>query len=149
MAGYVPTSKSVVWATPDDFFARVNAEFSFNLDVAADADNAKCARFFTESDDGLAQPWRRLDGGPASVWCNPPYGRQISQWIAKAREESWAGSTVVLLVPARTDTRWFHDDVLACKRAEVRFLRGRLKFGGASAGCPFPVMLVVFRPSVL
>jgi phage N-6-adenine-methyltransferase len=149
MAGYIPSSKSIDWATPLDFFERLDAEFRFTLDAAASSHNAKCSRFFSEADDGLAQPWKAEDGSPATVWVNPPYGRQIAAWVAKARAESWSGSTVVLLVPARTDTRWFHDDVLACRRAEVRFVRGRLKFGNATAGCPFPVMLLIFRPPAL
>ena len=144
MAGYHPTSATVEWATPPEFFNKVFDEFGpFDLDVAASASNAKCPKFYTKQDNGLAQPWA------GRVWCNPPYGREISQWVARARDASHKGATVVMLVPARTDTKWFHDDILGCRRAEVRYLRGRIKFGGASAGAPFPSMLVVYRPGGL
>jgi phage N-6-adenine-methyltransferase len=141
VAGYHPPSKTVEWATPADVFARISDEFGpFDLDAAASPENAKCARYYTKADSGLDQPWT------GRVWVNPPYGREISLWIEKARRASHQGATVVLLLPARTDTKWFHGDVLGCRRAEVRFLKGRIKFGGATAGAPFPTMLVVYRP---
>ena len=124
------------WETPAELFATLDAEFRFDLDVCADAGNAKCARYFTREDDGLAQEWA------GACWMNPPYGREIGRWMAKARDSAAAGAVVVCLVPARTDTRWWHDHAA---HGEVRYLRGRLKFGGASAGAPFPSAVVVFR----
>src|SRR5713101_6849023 len=130
-----------VWITPDDFYQRLNAEFGpFTLDVAADATNTKCERFYTEGDDGLRQPW-----GPARVWCNPPYSA-AGKWIAKAAEEAQAGALVVCLVPAQGG--WWR---LALETAhEVRFLAGRLKFTHGTTGrlsSPrFPCAVLVFLP---
>ena len=113
------SSDTDLWATPQSFFDELDKEFSFTLDACANADNAKCASFYTKEDDGLSQDWKGV------VWMNPPYGREISKWMAKANE---VNCTVVCLVPARTDTRWWHD---YCIQHEVRFIKGRLKFGGA------------------
>ena len=134
------SSTTDLWATPQAFFDTIHAEFGFTLDACALPENAKCARFYTPERDGLKQAWQGV------VWCNPPYGRVIGQWVQKAHESAQAGATVVLLLPARTDTRWFHDYIY--NRAEIRFLRGRLKFGGATTGAPFPSMIVIFRPAV-
>lgn len=127
------------WATPQDLFDRINAVFRFTLDAAASAENAKCARYFTREQDGLVQDW-----GREVVWLNSPYGREIGKWIGKARAAAEQGATVVCLVPARTDTAWWHDHVIPA--GEVTFLRGRLRFGNATAGAPFPSAIVVFRP---
>jgi phage N-6-adenine-methyltransferase len=124
------------WATPQDFFDRQNQAFAFTLDACASEGNAKCAKYFTEQDDGLVQEW-----GQGPVWMNPPYGRGIGSWLKKAYEESLKGATVVCLVPARTDTAWWHDYAM---RGNVEFIRGRLKFGGAKNNAPFPSALVVF-----
>jgi phage N-6-adenine-methyltransferase len=132
------SSKTGVWATPVDFFRLLDSEFSFTLDVCALPDNAKCARFFTPAEDGLAQEWQ------GAVWMNPPYGREIGRWVAKARASAQAGATVVCLLPARTDTAWWHEHVT--RAAEIRFIRGRLKFGGSPYSAPFPSAVVVFRP---
>lgn len=128
------------WATPQAFFDLADAEFHFTLDAAASADNAKCAKYYTETDCGLLNEWT------GAVWCNPPYGRGISDWIRKGYEASQAGATVVMLIPARTDTAYWHDYVM--RAAEIRLLRGRLVFGvgEASANAPFPSALIVFRP---
>lgn len=126
--------KTNLWETPQDFFDRLNKEFHFDLDVCALPDNAKCERYFTPDMDGLKQKWT------GTVWCNPPYGRQIAKWVKKAAE---AACTVVMLVPARTDTGWFHDYIYG--KTEVRFIRGRLKFGGAKWNAPFPCMVVIWR----
>jgi phage N-6-adenine-methyltransferase len=133
------SSKDMTWATPPDLFAGLDAEFGFTLDVCALPTNTKCARYFTPEVDGLAQDWRG-----EVCWMNPPYGGAIGGWLAKARQEAERGATVVCLVPARTDTAWFHDNVLG--KAEIRFLRGRIKFVGAEYNAPFPSMLVVYRP---
>ena len=126
------------WETPRAFFAALDAEFHFETDVCATAGNAKCDHFYTAEQDGLAQEWR------GTCWCNPPYGRHISRWIRKAHESAQRGATVACLVPARTDTDWWHR---YCLRAEVRFVRGRLKFSGARHNAPFPCAVVVFRPA--
>ena len=128
------------WATPQDFFDRLNAEFRFTLDVCALPHSAKCADYFTPETDGLAQEWRGV------CWMNPPYGRAISRWMRKAFEASLAGATVVCLVPARTDTAWWHDFAM---RGEIRYVRGRLKFGNAKNSAPFPCAVVVFRPATV
>jgi phage N-6-adenine-methyltransferase len=135
------SSQTDNWATPKAVFAALDAEFHFDLDVCADATNAKCARFFSAADDGLAQEW------PGTVWLNPPYGRHgggIAAWMEKARESAQAGATVVCLVPARTDTRWWHES--AMRAAEVRLVKGRLSFGAGDNPAPFPSAIVVFRP---
>lgn len=126
------------WSTPVEFFKALDEEFHFMLDVCADKQNRKCAHFFSEVDDGLKQAWN------GACWMNPPYGREIGKWVEKARRESvHRGATVVCLLPARTDTKWFHDH---CTYGEIRFIKGRLKFGDAKASAPFPSMIVVFRP---
>lgn len=131
------TSDTAEWATPRDTFDRLDAEFGFDLDPCATAENAKCARYFTRADDGLSQEWT------GRVFCNPPYGRAIGAWVQKARESAHTtAELVVLLIPARTDTRYWHDHVVG---GEIRFLRGRLKFGGSDTGAPFPSAVVVFR----
>lgn len=131
------SSKTDNWATPQDLFDLLDAEFHFTLDPCADLSNHKCPRYFTREEDGLAQSW-----AGETVFCNPPYGRELSKWIKKAADES-CRATVVMLIPARTDTSAFHDYILG--KAEIRFIRGRLKFGGAKFNAPFPSMVVVFR----
>jgi phage N-6-adenine-methyltransferase len=123
------SSATDLWATPQDFFDKCAERFAFDLDVCATPDNAKCASFFTAEQDGLAQPWRGV------CWMNPPYGRLIGKWMRKAYESSLAGATIICLVPARTDTAWWHDYAV---KGEVEFIRGRLKFGGSANSAPFP-----------
>lgn len=130
------SSKSDLWSTPDDFFAELDKEFHFTLDVCATADNTKCDDYYTEEMDGLSLKWDGI------VWCNPPYGRNINKWIKKAVNAALGGATVVMLLPARTDTKWFHE--LVYRRAEIRFVRGRLKFGGSNNAAPFPSMICIF-----
>lgn len=109
------SSASDDWPTPQDFFDKCNAEFGpFELDVAASPDNAKCPRFFTAWDDGLSREWT------GRVWMNPPYGRTIGDWMRKAYESAQAGALVVCLVPARTDTVWWHDYAI---KGQIRFIR--------------------------
>ncbi len=131
-------SRTCEWATPQWLFEGLNREFGFTLDPCATSQNAKCARFFTAAQDGLAQDW-----GEEVVFMNPPYGRVIGKWMRKAYESGRAGATVVCLVPARTDTEWWHRYAMS---GEIRFLKGRVKFGGAANGAPFPSAVVVFRP---
>lgn len=132
------SSKSDMWATPKDFFDKLNEEFHFDLDPCASESNHKCEKYFTEETDGLAENW-----GGYSVFCNPPYSN-IKEWVKKCYEESRKpGTVVVLLIPARTDTRYFHDYIL--HRSEVRFVKGRLKFGDSKTAAPFQSMVVIFR----
>jgi len=132
------SSKSGEWETPQELFDILDEEFHFTLDVCASADNAKCKTFYNEKINGLDKPY-----GDFVCWMNPPYGRGIGAWIEKAYKEAQAGATVVCLVPARTDTRWWWD--WATKAHEIRFLKGRLKFGGAPASAPFPSAVLVFE----
>lgn len=129
------------WATPQSFFDDWAKLFPFTLDVCADASNAKCERYFDREADGLRQDW-----APDVCWMNPPYGREIGRWVKKAYEESQKGATVVCLLPSRTDTAWWHDYVM--EHAEVVFVRGRIKFGDATTGAPFPSAVAVFYPPV-
>ena len=134
------TSNSDLWETPQDLFDKLNSIFHFDLDVCAVKENAKCKRFYTPEQDGLTKPW---DG--VCNWCNPPYGRQISEWVKKAYHTAEDGRIVVMLLPARTDTHWFHDYIYYGK-SEIHFIRGRLKFGNSKNSAPFPSMIVVFKP---
>lgn len=129
---------TVEWSTPQEFFDALNADFGpFTLDAAASVWNAKCPTYYTEETDGLAQPWT------GRVWCNPPYGPGIGKWVAKGHEAVKTGQAevVVLFIPSRTDTRWWHDHV--AHAAEIRFIKGRVRFGG-KGGAPFPSCVVVF-----
>ena len=131
------TSNNDCWETPPKFFEELNKEFDFDTDVCALPENAKCPHYYSPEVDGLHQNWT------GTCWCNPPYGRQIGKWVEKAYVSSLLGATVVMLLPARTDTAWFHDYIYG--KAEIRFVRGRIKFVGANSGAPFPSMVVVFR----
>ena len=130
------SSKTDLWATPQDFFDRYNAQYNFELDVCASAENAKCQRYFTIENDGLSQDWHGV------CWMNPPYGREIYNWMKKAYESSLNGAIVVCLVPARTDTKWWHEYAM---KGHIEFIRGRLKFGNAKNSAPFPSAVVVFK----
>lgn len=131
------SSKTDLWSTPQDLFEKYDAIYHFETDVCALPENAKCKRFFTPEMDGLKQEWTGV------CWCNPPYGRQIGKWVEKA-VKSFA--TVVMLLPARTDTKWFHEWCLPY--GKIEFLRGRLKFGGCDNPAPFPSMIVIFEVDV-
>ena len=125
------------WETPQDLFDALDRIHHFTLDPAATPENAKCRKFFTAEDDGLKQDW-----SGNTVFCNPPYNRVIKHWVKKAYEESRKpGTKVVMLLPARTETAWFHD---YCVKGRIEFLRGRLKFGGSINPAPFPSMIVIF-----
>lgn len=129
------------WTTPDNLFDPLNKEFNFNFDLAADFKNTKCDAFFDEQMDGLSQPWPH--GGVC--WLNPPYGdkkHKLVDWIKKAFEESKQGATIVMLIPARTNTKWWHEYCM--NASEVRFICGRPKFGGATHGLPQPLALIIF-----
>ena len=132
------SSKTDLWSTPQAFFDRLNFIYQFTLDPCANKENAKCSNYFTTEDDGLSQSW-----GGHRVFMNPPYGREIKNWMKKAYEESLNGALVVCLVPSRTDTAWWHDYAM---EGRIEFLRGRLKFGDAANSAPFPSAVVVFEP---
>ena len=134
------SSNTDQWATPQAFFDRLNRIFRFETDVCALPENAKCERFFSPDVDGLKQDWQGV------CWMNPPYGREIGKWVEKAyRSAKENGTTVVCLLPARVDTRWWHD---FCAKGEFLFVKGRLKFGDAKDSAPFPSAVVVFRPRI-
>lgn len=133
------SSKSNEWATPQNLFDELNEEFNFTLDPCATDENAKCSKYFTIEDDGLSKDWSN-----DVVFMNPPYGREIKKWIKKAYEESLNGATVVCLIPARTDTTYWHDFIFD-KAYDIRFLRGRLKFGNSKNSAPFPSAIVVYQ----
>ena len=133
------SSRSEDWETPQEFFNMLDAEFHFTLDPCASAENHKCELYFTKEQNGLQESW-----GGDKVFCNPPYGRQIGKWVEKAYMESQKpDTTVVMLIPARTDTKWFHKFIYG--KAEIKFVKGRLKFGGADNNAPFPSMVVIFK----
>jgi site-specific DNA-methyltransferase (adenine-specific) len=126
------------WESPQWLFDALDREFGFTLDPCSTHENAKCRRHFTRAEDGLVQHWAN-----ETVWMNPPYGKDIAKWMEKAYETSRHGATVVCLVPARTDTEWWHRFAM---KGEIRLLKGRLRFGGSKNSAPFPSAIVVFRP---
>ena len=137
------SSTSGDWDTPQTFYDKLDRQFSFTLDPCATEASAKCAKYYTEEDDGLVQDWKGH-----TVFVNPPYGRSIGVWLKKGYEESKKHNTiVVMLVPARTDTKWWHDYVMRAK--EVHLVRGRLKFGTSDNAAPFPSAVVIFHSNTL
>ncbi len=130
------SSKTDLWATPQDFFDKYDAIYNFELDVCAVKENAKCVKYFTPEQDGLKQEWSGI------CWMNPPYGREIKKWMQKAYESAGNGTIVVCLVPARTDTRWWHDYAM---KGDVEFIKGRLKFGDVKTNAPFPSAVITFK----
>ena len=132
------SSKTDLWETPQPFFDDLDKEIHFTLDACALPENAKCAEYYTPEMDGLSRKW----GGV--VWRNPPYGREVWKWVQRGLDASRNGATVVMLLPARTDTKWFHESIYG--KAEIRFVRGRLKFGDSKNTAPFPSMVVIYRP---
>jgi len=131
------SSKRHDYETPLDFFALLNEQYFFDLDVCASSANTKCSNFFSVDDNGLEKEWY------GTCWMNPPYGREIGKWVAKAASEAEKGITTVALLPARPDTKWFHQHIYG--KHEIQFIKGRLKFVGAPSSAPFPSMLVIFR----
>jgi phage N-6-adenine-methyltransferase len=129
------SSKTELWATPQAFFEKYNNTHNFETDVCASPENTKCLKFYTKEQDGLTQEWT------GSCWMNPPYGREIIKWMRKAYESSLKGAKVVCLVPARTDTKWWHE---YATKGSIEFIRGRLKFGGHKNSAPFPSAVVTF-----
>ena len=133
------SSKTNEWSTPQDFFDELDKEFNFTLDPCATSENAKCTKYFTVEDDGLKQDWSK-----DVVFMNPPYGREIKHWIKKAYEESQKGATIVCLIPSRTDTSYWHNYIFG-KADDIRFLRGRLKFGDSKNSAPFPSAIIIYK----
>jgi len=138
------SSEKNYWETPQDFFEDLNKNYDFSFDLAASKDNAKCDNFFCEEDDSLTKDWHELKG---NLFLNPPYGRELKKWVKKAYEESLkkTDGCIVLLIPARTDTSYWHDFIFG--KAQIKFLRGRLKFelnGEAKDSAPFPSAIVIY-----
>lgn len=132
------SSNSDEWATPQDIFDQLDSEFHFTLDPCATAENHKCDKYYTAAENGLEKSW-----GGEHVFLNPPYS-QIGKWVAKAWKEGTKENTVVvMLIPSRTDTKYFHNYIL--HRSEIRFVQGRLRFSNAEMNAPFPSMIVIFR----
>lgn len=129
------SSNTSEWSTPQNVFDKLNDEFHFNLDPCCTHDNAKCVNYFTKTENGLSKSWVGY-----RVFMNPPYGRDIKHWMAKAY--SCGADLVVCLVPARTDTKWWHDYAM---QGVVRFIKGRLKFGDSKNSAPFPSAIVIFE----
>lgn len=133
------SSASDEWSTPQALYDELNTEFKFTLDPCATAENAKCKKFYTIKDDGLVQCW-----GGDRAFVNPPYSN-IKAWVEKSVYESERKGFVVMLIPARTDTKWFHEYIYKKPRVEIHFIKGRLKFGDSKNSAPFPSMVVIFR----
>ena len=131
------SSKSNEWETPKELFDELNKEFNFTLDPCANEKNHKCNKYFTKEQNGLIQDWSN-----EIVFCNPPYGREIYDWVKKCSEEQ-KHSTIVLLIPSRTDTKYFHEFLYKKENVELRFLKGRLKFGNSKNPAPFPSLIAV------
>lgn len=134
------SSNTNEWATPQNLFDYLNGIYNFTLDPCSDGINAKCAKYFTERDNGLVQDWSN-----DTVFMNPPYGRDIKYWIKKAYDESQKGATVVALIPSRTDTKYWHDYCM--KASKITLIKGRVKFGEGSSPAPFPSALIEFSPT--
>ena len=135
------TSSTDNWSTPKKLFDELNKEFNFTTDVCASLENAKCKNFFNKEKDGLKQAWTGV------CFMNTPYGRQIGEWVKKAYTSAKEGATVVCLLPSRTDTKWFQDYCL--QATDIRFIKGRLKFGESKNSAPFPSVIVVFTKTGL
>jgi phage N-6-adenine-methyltransferase len=129
------------WETPQYLFDELTKEFNFSLDVAASSENAKTKRYFTVLDNGLTKVWEN-----EIVWCNPPYGTEVPKWLQKGLLSKSLNTTSVFLIPARTNTKWWHS--LCMKASEIDFICGRPKFGESTHGLPFPLALIIFKPNV-
>ena len=140
------SSENREWETPNEVFKPLQKEFNIVLDTCATLENAKCDIYFDRKQNGLKADWYTISLNlSGSCWMNPPYGRGIEQWVQKASQERDKGATVVALLPARTDTNWFHNYIHEKEGVEVRFLKGRIKFVDAESSAPFPSMIVIFK----
>lgn len=136
------SSDDMTWATPAAWFEYLDLEFGFTLDPCCSHATAKCKKHYTPEEDGLSKSWQ-----DERVFMNPPYGRELPNWMRKAYTEARDnGALVVCFVPARVDTTWWHQ--FACKASEIRFPKGRVKFAGAENSAPFPVAVIIFRPKL-
>lgn len=145
-SGLLSSEKSY-WETPQVFFNQLNKKYHFTFDLAASGSNAKCKNYFNESNNSLSQDWHEIGG---NLFLNPPYGRELRKWVKKAYEENLKKQDgyIVPLIPARTDTSYWHDFIFG--KAQIKFLRGRLKFelnGEAKDAAPFPSALVIYGGS--
>lgn len=140
------SSKSDEWYTPDELYNELDWKYNFDLDPCSTHENAKCELHYTKMEDGITQDWTGHN-----VFCNPPYGRSIDKWVRKCRMTQIDNikkrnkNVIVLLIPSRTDTKWFHEYIYKKNGVEIKFVRGRIKFGGSKVGAPFPSMIVVFH----
>lgn len=132
------------WETPDTLFEQLDSVWNFKLDVAATSENSKCIHFIDKDTDALKRNWLLFQEDLVTCWMNPPYS-MCKQFVAKANEEMLKGVTTIALLPARTDTKWFHEYIYNKKGVVVRFLKGRLKFSDSKNSAPFPSMIVEFR----
>lgn len=139
MIDALTSSQSILWETAQPFFDKLNAKYCFTLDVCALPENTKCKHYFSPKEDGLKQPWT------GRCWMNPPYGKEISKWVEKAYQESAKGALVVALLPARTDTRWFHKFIYQQHGVTTHFIKGRVRFANAKHTAPFPSLIVIFH----
>lgn len=139
------SSEDNTYETPQDFFDKLNSKYNFTLDPCCTSETAKCDKFFTIEDDGLKQSWEN-----EIVFCNPPYGRELPKWVEKCYDEAKDNNAlVVMLIPARTDTKYFHKFIYKKRNVSVEFLKGRLKFGNEKNSAPFPSMVVKFHFEVI
>ena len=132
------SSETPEWSTPQYLFDELKKEFGLHIDCCATKENAKCNLYWDKESDGLSQDWDNHH-----IWMNPPYGREIGKWVKKASEIKGKHGMVVCLLPARTDTKWFHDYIY--NKSEIRFIKGRLKFGDSKNSAPFPSMIVIYK----
>lgn len=132
------SSNTDEWATPIKLFEELDNKYHFTLDPCSTKENHKCKKYYTKEDNGLEKSWEGY-----KVYCNPPYGKEISKWVEKAYNENKKGTFVVMLLPARTDTKWFHNFIY--KKHEIRFIKGRLKFNDGKQAAPFPSMIVIMK----
>ena len=141
MTNVLFSNKKEDWETPKDLFNKLNDEFHFTLDPCANINNHKCNKYYTETENGLTQDWEG-----ETVFCNPPYGRKIYKWVEKCYNESKKdNTTVVLLIPSRTDTKYFHDFLYKKNNVELIFIKGRLKFENSKHPAPFPSLIAILR----
>lgn len=131
------TSNSDEWYTPLTLFNQLDEKYHFTLDPCCTPETAKANTYFTIDDDGLSKSWNGH-----VVFCNPPYSK-IKAWVKKCFDEWNANTTIVLLIPARTDTSYFHDFIY--HKADIEFIRGRLHFNDSKNAAPFPSMIAIFN----
>lgn len=138
------SSKSNEWATPQDLYDKLNNKYNFTLDPCSTIENHKCNKFYTIKENGLIQDWSN-----EIVFCNPPYGREIYDWVKKCYNEYLKGTKIVLLIPSRTDTKYFHEFLYNKPNIKIQFIKGRLKFGNSDNSAPFPILLAYFNINVI